>query len=450
MNRNEILLELSLPYYDLVSYLKKKYGAVPGDFFTKETCSTKNTSIVRSDEGLYCHHIDEDKGIDLANSAKIYPFAWQKADRLVYCNLLEHLILHMKISVMRFPGKIFNPFKLLSYFGGGLPLICRSINNLYCTIDKTPIWMRLSLPPIEDNYSEYVLLLQLMMYHVLHQFNGDKGKKPEGEIISNGKKYEILRSQKTQEFRLRDSGGKIYKGASLICKYYPFWYCWNEFRRSLSYLAIDEKDRMIIANTIYEDILKRDYMDWDNLKRRTFFETYSSLLLQDFKGYGFPQFAEDYLDQDLYGSNSIDEYLSLAFPTTVPLKYSIGKEKPIFWKDKKPTTTEYIGSPFSIIRVETSFIIKKGETPFVRGKRLGLQYKIKPDFIIEYPEKGTVLATSDVEINGQYYARGEQLGSNEIDWYKVILTLTNDDYELFKQKHEIRYLKELDGCYFLG
>lgn len=54
----------------------------------------------RTHEGLLCHHIDEDKGAVLSNPhfAKDYPFSYQKKERLVYCDYIEHLLLHYKLK----------------------------------------------------------------------------------------------------------------------------------------------------------------------------------------------------------------------------------------------------------------------------------------------------------------------------------------------------------------
>ena len=80
-------------YKSAISFLWNKYGKVQYDYFCNE-----NKKIQRSCEGLFLHHIDEDKYINLSQRevAKIYPYEAQKADRLVYCNYLEHLILHIR------------------------------------------------------------------------------------------------------------------------------------------------------------------------------------------------------------------------------------------------------------------------------------------------------------------------------------------------------------------
>lgn len=100
MEHNEILTEMEMNYETLVGYLKAKYGVAQCDYFTNATCNTKSKRITRTKEGLFCHHIDEDKGCNLGDSnfAREQPYEYQKAERLVYCNYLEHLLLHIRIG----------------------------------------------------------------------------------------------------------------------------------------------------------------------------------------------------------------------------------------------------------------------------------------------------------------------------------------------------------------
>ncbi|WP_241568608.1 hypothetical protein [Spiroplasma endosymbiont of Megaselia nigra] len=95
----EIEQLLSQSYAECVNYLLKKYGPVVKDYFSDFDCTKKTNGITQGNEGLYIHHIDEDKAIMLSTPtyAKKNPFDYQKADHLVYCNLLEHLVLHIKI-----------------------------------------------------------------------------------------------------------------------------------------------------------------------------------------------------------------------------------------------------------------------------------------------------------------------------------------------------------------
>ena len=61
--------------------------------------------------------------------AKNNPFSYQKAERLVYCNILEHLLLHIKIAEEPRNANA-NENELLE-IGGASNLICREINDFY-------------------------------------------------------------------------------------------------------------------------------------------------------------------------------------------------------------------------------------------------------------------------------------------------------------------------------
>lgn len=92
---------LELDYYDCVNILRRKYGDVADDYFYREPFTGnlyENKDIKRTWNGLKIHHIDEDKEHNLSKHDSWLSFPeYQKADRLIYCNLTEHLLLHIKI-----------------------------------------------------------------------------------------------------------------------------------------------------------------------------------------------------------------------------------------------------------------------------------------------------------------------------------------------------------------
>ena len=130
--QNDIFKMLEMNYDECCNFLKNKYGVIEESYFCNETCRSINKSIKRTNDGLFIHHIDEDKAIML--STKSYaldnPFEYQKGDRLVYCNLLEHLILHIKI--IEFP----NPNKKDEYpgVGGVINFFIPELNDIYSGI----------------------------------------------------------------------------------------------------------------------------------------------------------------------------------------------------------------------------------------------------------------------------------------------------------------------------
>lgn len=143
-------------YDELVQFLLKKYGPAKYDYFMNELCTTKNKKVSRTSEGLYCHHIDEDKEIMLSNDtlAKRCPFAYQKADRLVYCNILEHFLLHILIY-----EKTKNSDPGLG-IGGAVAFICHQLNDLYGGYEYKKEWMIRCMSLVKDDYDSYIVMLR--------------------------------------------------------------------------------------------------------------------------------------------------------------------------------------------------------------------------------------------------------------------------------------------------
>lgn len=102
---------LSKTYDEAVAFLLQKYGSAQYDYFREKAYqmfmegkieAIQKGKHSRTSEGLVCHHIDENKGLNLSNLSFIkrdkIPFEYQKKDRLVYCDFIEHTILHALIA----------------------------------------------------------------------------------------------------------------------------------------------------------------------------------------------------------------------------------------------------------------------------------------------------------------------------------------------------------------
>lgn len=163
MKSEEIKKELGLGYQELVDYLLDKYGPAEGDYFRNETCKSKNPIVSRSSEGLECHHIDEDKAIMLSDSrwASKNPFEYQKADRLVYCNVLEHLILHAKI-IEEPRNKKANKLESPGV-GGVINYLCPKINDYYNGYEFKRDYQRKMFSLIADNFDDYIEILRYIL-----------------------------------------------------------------------------------------------------------------------------------------------------------------------------------------------------------------------------------------------------------------------------------------------
>lgn len=163
MESLEIKKQLKMTYSELVDYLLKKYGKAQYDYFVNENCKSKNKKVSRTDEGLYCHHIDEDKAIMLCNDkfAVHNPYEYQKANRLVYCNILEHLILHIKI--VEEPQNI-NANKLEAQgIGGVVNFMCPQINDYFNGYQFKQQWLLNVFSLIENNFDDYIEILKYFL-----------------------------------------------------------------------------------------------------------------------------------------------------------------------------------------------------------------------------------------------------------------------------------------------
>jgi hypothetical protein len=83
--------------------------------------------------------------------AQLHPFTYQQADRLVYCNILEHLILHIKIAEER--------KDMMSEVGvGGTALITEEV-NMHIQKGYSSGWKKNTMKIVDENYTDYIYLL---------------------------------------------------------------------------------------------------------------------------------------------------------------------------------------------------------------------------------------------------------------------------------------------------
>lgn len=152
---------LKTNYQDIVFALLKKYGSAKHNYFKDTACKIKNSLVTRTNEGLFCHHIDEDKAIMLCNDkfAVNNPFEYQKADRLVYCNLLEHLLLHVKIAENPSPNANENE---LPGIGGAINFICKDLNDIYSGKEFSDEWRKNVADKVKDNFDDYIIILRYL------------------------------------------------------------------------------------------------------------------------------------------------------------------------------------------------------------------------------------------------------------------------------------------------
>lgn len=91
----------NMNYYKYCKHLQQKYGIPTGSYFLSPSLKSKNLKITRGRDGLYIHHICENEYIMLCDPTSCHSqnisFSVHEPQNLCYCDLLEHMELHVKI-----------------------------------------------------------------------------------------------------------------------------------------------------------------------------------------------------------------------------------------------------------------------------------------------------------------------------------------------------------------
>ena len=144
-------------YKEYCTYLQDKYGIGLSDYFYPSW--TKNPKVSRTKEGLVAHHKYEDEAIILSDVkfAKQKPFEWQKAENIVYCDYLEHLLLHILIcedsSLKRRKDNV------VVGFGGVVNYLVPELNDIYSGWEPKQQWKKNCVERIIDDIDVYYELI---------------------------------------------------------------------------------------------------------------------------------------------------------------------------------------------------------------------------------------------------------------------------------------------------
>lgn len=157
MKLNEYKKVENLNYIEYCDYLQDKYGIGLCDYMRPNW--TKNPKITRTKEGLYAHHKYENCAIMLSHLeyAMKNPYEWQKKENIVYCNLLEHLYLH--ILICENPSEDKNKNENVG-LGGVVNYIVPELNDVYSGWVSKQAWQNNCHNVIIDDKDVYMLLLK--------------------------------------------------------------------------------------------------------------------------------------------------------------------------------------------------------------------------------------------------------------------------------------------------
>ena len=156
MNIEEYNKVEGMTYLEYCDYLQGKYGIGLDDYMTKSY--NAKPKCKRTKEGLVAHHKHEDKAVMLSTKKKAEqcPFEWQKKENIVYCDYLEHLLLHVLICEYPSPEKL--PRNAVGV-GGVRNFIVPELNDVYSGWETKQEWRKkCHIRVINDKTSYFAIL----------------------------------------------------------------------------------------------------------------------------------------------------------------------------------------------------------------------------------------------------------------------------------------------------
>ena len=184
MDSKELRSQMKLSYPQLLSYLKGKYGEAKENYFLDINCTRKSAINGRGNEGLFLHHdFEYDRKNPLVNNlsqpdiAKQFDYKYQYAENLTYCNYLEHILLHVKINILR--------TKQLGRFisDGLVNFMLPEVNDWYKFLVDLKPWQQKAFSLIEDNYSDYCDILEYWLNELYKELNESVDDKTKEELL---------------------------------------------------------------------------------------------------------------------------------------------------------------------------------------------------------------------------------------------------------------------------
>ncbi len=168
-----------LKYFEYCDYLQRKYGIPPCDYMTENW--NRRPKVSRTKEGLFAHHKYENQAIMLSHKeyAQAHPREWQKAENIVYCDLLEHMLLH--ILICELPEKDKSKADGIVGSGGVSNYFVLELNDVYGGRIAKKEWQQLCNTRVKADRDTYLALLQ--RYQRTSQCN------PVSFLVSEGERH---------------------------------------------------------------------------------------------------------------------------------------------------------------------------------------------------------------------------------------------------------------------
>ena len=157
MDINEYQRVKDCTYLEYCDYLQSKYGIGLANYMTKSF--NPNPKCKRTKDGLIAHHKKEDTMIMLSNKevAQMYPFEWQLKENIVYCDYLEHLLLHVLICKYASDNK---SSVICTGIGGVVNFIVPELNDLYSGWSTNQAWRKNCHDKVSADKEVYLAILK--------------------------------------------------------------------------------------------------------------------------------------------------------------------------------------------------------------------------------------------------------------------------------------------------
>ena len=194
-----------LSYFDLVAYLKQKYGEPSEPFFINENCTTKNPRILRTSEGLFVHHVAENEHVDLSqpNFAKKWSFELQKPKNLVYCNYLEHILLHIAIVNEYLRLETIKKTREIVGLGGLVNFMFPEIIDYINGYEFKKDYLKRCLQVVDGN--EFIFIDILTCFQdVSYDSEGHPDLWEIKYFLTNNKRFDLFKGKMIEEGRFND------------------------------------------------------------------------------------------------------------------------------------------------------------------------------------------------------------------------------------------------------
>lgn len=144
-------------YLEYCDYLQSKYGIGIADYMTKSY--NPNPKCKRTKDGLLAHHKKEDTMILLSKKevAQMCPLEWQSKENIIYCDCLEHLLLH--VLICKYPSNDKADF-IRAGIGGIVNFIVPELNDLYSGWITKQSWRQNCHSKVLEDEEVYLSILK--------------------------------------------------------------------------------------------------------------------------------------------------------------------------------------------------------------------------------------------------------------------------------------------------